>query len=194
MSRRKSAIPREVTVEMWLFLIALLSAVWFYQAGIIAELLGWISALGPLLGGFFAGAAFSTFITTPFAIAGFVQMGAFHTLPIWQIALMGSIGATMVDLLLVKGIRSPLASLIVRAAVGHDVEAFKSKMRKKPFLRWGAAVFGGFLMAIPLPTDELGVVFFGASGLRAIHIIPIIAVANFCGVYAIVTASQSFVG
>ena len=192
--RKKPVTSRAITIEAWCFIIALVAAVWLYQAGVIAELILWVSSLGPLIGSLVAGAAFSTFVTTPFALAGFIEMGSAHVVPVWQIALSGALGATIMDLLLVKGIRSPIATLIVQAVVGHDTEAFKSRIKRNPVLRWCAGIFGGFLMAIPLPTDELGVVFFGASGLRTFQMVPVIFAADFLGVYAVVSAARVIIG
>ena len=195
MKRRGGRVTsRAVTIEAWIFIAVLVASVWAYQAGLIAELTAWVSALGPLVGGLIAGGAYSTFVTTPFSVAELIQMGSDHAFPIWQIALSGALGATIVDLLLVRGVRSPLALLLVRAVVGHDTELFKSKIKRKPMLRWCAALFGGFLMAAPLPTDELGVVFFGASGLSAVQMIPIIFISDFTGIYAVLSAARAFSG
>ena len=195
MSRiKRRTIPRAITAEAWLFTAMFVAAVWVYQSGIIAGIVSWTSSLGPLVGGLAAGAAFSTFITTPFAIAGFVEMGMRHVMPIWQIALGGAVGAAIVDIMLVKGIRSPLALLLVRAVIGHETETFKSRVRRKPASRWYAGLFGAFLIAIPLPTDELGVVFLGASGLNTLQMVPIILAADFTGIYAIVSAARALAG
>lgn len=184
--KRLRSVPRTVTVEAWLFVIMLGATIWLYQSGAIAALTAWAIELGPLIGGFFAGAAFSTFVTTPFALAGFLELGRALTIPLWQVALGGAIGATIADLLLVKSIRSPLALLLVRAVVGHDTSILKSKVRKKPAFRWYAGLLGALLIAIPLPTDELGVIFLGASGLNAKQMTPIIFLADFVGIYAII--------
>lgn len=194
MKRKRRGVPRAITVEAWLFVAVLVAAYWLYSAGFIAEIVLWASSLGPVVGGIVAGAAYSTFVTTPFALAGFIQMATAHTIPAWHIALGGAIGATIVDLMLVKGVRSPLALVIVRAAVGHDVDAFQSRMRKRAASRWYAGLFGALLIAIPLPTDELGVVLLGASGLRTLQMVPIIFAADFVGIYAIVSATRMLLG
>ena len=190
----KRNIPRAITIEAWLFVVMFSAAVWVYQTGFIHDTVLWLSSFGPLIGGLAAGAAYSTFLTTPFAIAGFFEMSSSYAIPVWQIALSGAVGATIVDLLLVKGIRSPLALFFVRAVAGHDVELFKSRLRRKPVTRWYAGLMGAVLIAIPLPTDELGVVFLGASGLRTLQMIPIILAADFVGIYAIISAARAFIG
>src|SRR3989344_3328568 len=190
----KLNIPHAITIEAWLFVAMFSAAVWVYQSVLIVEVVRWTSSFGPLAAGIAAGAAFSTFVTTPFAIAGFIEMGSGYAIPLWQIAFSGAIGAAIVDLILVKGIRSPLALLLVHAVVGHDTELFKSKIRRRPVARWYAGLFGAVLIAIPLPTDELGVVFLGASGLSTLQMVPIIFVADFIGIYAIVSAAQAFIG
>lgn len=194
MKRKRRTIPRAVTIEMWLFVITLAGTVWLYQAGLIELLVMTSVNMGPHLGALIAGAAFSTFVTTPFAVAGFLGIGGTLDTPVWQIALAGATGATIIDLLLVRWLRSPVALLIIQAVVGHDTTAFQRRMGRTPLLRWLAAACGGFLVAIPLPTDELGVIFFGASGLRAYQIAPLIFVADFVGIYAMVMAGSFLAG
>lgn len=194
MRGRKPVIPREVTIEAWCFLVAGVVAVFLYDLGIITEIFAWISSHGPLISSLVAGLAYSTFITIPLALAGFVEMGTHSTMPVWQIAFTGGIGAAMTDLLLLKGFRSPLASIIVRTVTGGDEESFKSRMRRHPILRWLAATLGMLCMAAPLPTDELGVVFLSVSRLSPIVLLPIIYLANTAGIFAVVSAARALGG
>jgi hypothetical protein len=194
MARRTStsSISRAVTIEAWLVVAVMALTVWLFQNGYLAELVQKVSEFGPVPASLLAGAAYSTFVTTPLAVGGFITLGELPAVPIWQMALAGALGATIVDLALVKGVRSPLALLVVRAVIGRDSNALKRRVKRWPVLRWVTAITGGILVAVPLPTDELGVVFFSASGLRMIQMIPLIFVADFVGVYSIVSASRLF--
>lgn len=188
---RNAKISRSVTVEAWLVVGVIILTVWLFQSGMLARGIEFLAGLGPVPASLIAGAAYSTFLTTPLAVGSFVTMGEMH-LPIWQIAAIGALGATIVDLLLMKGAGSPLALLIVRTVTGRSSARFRARLKRVPGLRWIAAILGGVLVAAPLPTDELGVVFFSASGLRAFQILPLIFVADFIGVYAIVSAASFF--
>jgi hypothetical protein len=194
MKHKRNEITRALTIEAWLFVAVGIGSVWLYQSDLINGFLAWSAEHGPLPGALAAGVAFSTFVTTPFAIATFAGIGSSITMPIWQIALVGALGATLADLFIVRWTRSPISLFLVRAIVGHDAEAFKKRVKKWPGYRWVAALVGGFLVGIPLPTDEVGLVFFSASGLRLYQITPLIFVADFVGVYALVAAAGFLAG
>ncbi|RJR12638.1 hypothetical protein C4585_03430 [Candidatus Parcubacteria bacterium] len=194
MRGRKPAIPHEVTIEAWFFLVAAIGAIALHQFGIITVFFDWIATHGPLVSSLVAGLAYSTFITIPLSLAGFIEMGTHSTTPVWQIALVGGVGAAITDLLLMKGFRSPLAALIVRGVTGSNEESFKTKMRRNPFLRYLAVALGGICMAAPLPTDELGVVFLSVSRFHPITLFPIIYLANTAGIYAVVSAARVLSG
>ena len=173
----KERIRRAATIEAWVVLAVIVATIWFLQSNVLADLVEKGSGLGPL-SGFLTGLLYSTFVTTPLAIGGFIVLA--DTMPTWQIAMTGALGATVVDLALTRGIRSPLSVLLVQAVVGHDIHMFR---RMRGPLRWGAGLFGALLIAIPLPTDELGVVFLGASHLQPLRLMALIFLADLIGIY-----------
>ena len=192
--KRHNPISRALTIEAWLFVAVAIGSIWLYQSDYIGQLLAWSIEHGPLPGALAAGVAFSTFVTTPFAVASFAGIGSNLTVPVWQIALVGALGAALADLFIVRWTRSPISLFLVRAIVGHDPEAFKKRVQRWPSYRWLTALVGGLLVGIPLPTDEVGLVFFGASGLRMYQIMPLIFVADFAGVYALVMTASVLAG
>ena len=185
---RRGRIPLSITAEAWLVVAAVAAAVWMLRSGALASIIAWTSDWS-LLSSLVVGSLYSTFITTPLAIGGFIELS--KTIPIWQIALTGGLGATIVDILLVDSLRSPLAMFLVRAVAGRDVQSFGRRIARGK-LRWMTALLGAFLIAIPLPTDELGVVLFGISHLRPLQLVPLIFAADFVGIYAIALAAQYF--
>jgi hypothetical protein len=187
-AKRSRKIPLAVTIECWLFVASIVFTIWFFQSGTFEHALSGTHALGPVAASLISGAAFSTFVTTPLAIGGFASSG--DAMPVWQIALLGTIGATAMDLLIVRWLRSPVAMLVVHATIGKDANALKSRLGRSALLRSCACVFGALLMAAPTPTDELGAVFFSASGLRPLHMIPLIFAADFFGIYALVSTAH----
>src|SRR3989344_1208134 len=117
-------LTHAATIEAWIVVFVVALTIWLLKSGILSTALESASDFG-VLSGIVAGLFYSTFVTTPLAIGGFIAIAG--TVPTWQIALAGALGATIVDLALVRGIRSPLAILLVRAIVGHDVRAFRAK-------------------------------------------------------------------
>ena len=179
-------ITRAATIEAWVVVLVIALTIWLLKSDILSTALERASDFG-ILSGFAAGLLYSTFVTTPLAIGGFIALS--ETIPIWQIAVFGALGATIMDLVLMREIRSPLSQLLVRAAVGHEVHAFR---KVTGFMRWALAIFGGLLIAIPLPTDELGVIFLGASHLRALKLVPVIFVADLVGIYGFLEILRAF--
>lgn len=184
----RGSTPLSVTLEAWLLVLVIAVTWWLLNTGIAADFTRQAIEYGPIAA-LLIGAFYSVFVTTPIAVAGFFEIST-STIPLWQIAAAGALGATLVDLLLLRWVRSPLAALLVHAVVGHDIKAFH---RRRSLPRWAWAMFGAVLISIPLPTDELGVVFMGASHLRTLHMVPIIYVADFIGIYAFISISQAVI-
>ncbi|HEY4522304.1 MAG TPA: hypothetical protein VJH91_01555 [Candidatus Paceibacterota bacterium] len=179
-------LTHAATIEAWIVVFVVALTIWLLKSGILSTALESASDFG-VLSGFVAGLLYSTFVTTPLAIGGFIALS--ETMPIWQIAVFGALGATIMDLILMREIRSPLSQLLVRAAIGHEVHAFR---KATGFMRWVLAIFGGLLIAIPLPTDELGIIFLGASHLRALQLVPVIFVADLVGIYGFLEVLRAF--
>lgn len=175
-------------LEAWLVAGAIALTVWLVQSGMLASAIHFTAVYGPL-SGFIAGLLYSTFITTPVAIGVLAEIGTIS--PIWQTAFVGAIGAMLVDLVLIRGMRSPLTEIIFQAAFGPHVMHTSKRLAKGRF-RWLAMLLGGLLIAIPLPTDELGIAMLGASHIQSWKLAPLIFVADFIGIYALVAAFGIF--
>ena len=185
--RKRVRIPRAVVAEAWFFVVAAAGALYLFKTGIVTELIMRVAASEPLLAGAIVGTTYSTFVTTPFAVASLAAMGSTLAIPIWQIAVVGAVGATVSDVVLAKFLRSPLSLYIVSRVLGSRGASFKERLKKVPVVRWCVVALGSFLVAIPVPTDELGIALFDASGLRFIHMLPLFFVANFIAIYAILS-------
>jgi hypothetical protein len=108
-----------------------------------------------------------------------------------QIAFLGALGATLIDLVLVKGVRSPLMDSILHAAFGDRLYLFAKRLSRGK-LRVISALLGCLLIAIPIPTDEIGVTFLGMSHLGAWRVAPLIFAADFVGIFLLASAMQAF--
>ncbi len=184
MARRYKKDSVAATFEAWLVVAAIGLTIWLMRSGELAELMDASTILGPAAS-FVAGLMYSTFVTTPLAIGSFVELS--HEANAWQIAFMGAFGAAFVDLLLAKGIRSPLMDAILHAAFGDKLFVFAKKLSRG---RWRvvSSVLGCILIAIPLPTDEVGVTFLGMSHMPSWRVAPLVYLADFIGIFLLVSA------
>lgn len=188
MARRRTKDTYGATIEAWLVLFAIALTVWLMRSGKLAELMDASTILGPAAS-FVAGLMYSTFVTTPLAIGSFIELS--HSANALQIAFLGAFGAAFVDLLLAKGIRSPLMDAILHAAFGDQIFSFAKKLSRG---RWStaSAVLGCILVAIPLPTDEIGVTFLGLSHTSSWRVAPFIYIADFIGIFLFVSGVRAF--
>lgn len=190
MARLKKAqnhVPHAVIVEAWFFIAAVAMAVYFFQSGTVDNIIAWALDSGSLFAGVIAGSLYSTFITTPFAVATLVGIGNALQVSFWQVAIVGALGATMSDLALARFLRSPLSLYVVERILGRRGISLELGMRRNLKIRFLAVVLGAILVAIPIPTDELAIALFDAAGLRFVHMLPIFLGANFIAIYAILT-------
>lgn len=185
MAAKKGRVSRTATIEAWGVLVLILCTWWLLTTGKLEHLLE-VSSEMKLLAALIAGLLYSVFVTVPLAVGAFLSLA--HTLPAWQIALWGGLGSGAMDLLLAEGVRSPLMNSILTAVFGERNMNILSKRSPRGFMRYLYALFGAFLIAIPLPTDEEGVAFMGASNLRTWQLWVLTFAADFIGIYLLVSA------
>ncbi len=188
---RRTRIPRSVTIEAWIIVILIGLTWWFLRSGQLAELVLVSTSLGPIAL-FAAGLLYSVFATVPLAVGAFLALAG--NVPTWEIALWGGIGAAVADIILAEGVRSPLMNMLLDAVFGKENVRAVEKRLSHGSMRYFSAILGAALVAIPLPTDEEGIILMGASHLRAWQLLLLTFVADFVGIYVLVSAAQVFGG
>lgn len=187
--RHKARVTRGATIEAWAVVIMIAITWWMLSSGTLERLIDTSTAFGTAAS-LFAGLFYSVFATVPLAVGAFLSLA--HTAPAWEIALWGGLGAGFADLVLAESMRSPLMNVLLDAVFGErNVEAIERRVSKGRW-KWVSALFGAFLIAIPLPTDEEGVAFMGASRLRAWQLFVLTFAADFIGIYLLVSAASAF--
>lgn len=188
-SSKRKGISRAATIEAWIVVAMVCATWWMLSSGTLERVIDTSTTFGPAAG-LFAGLFYSLFITVPIAVGAFLALAG--SAPAWQIALWGAFGSATVDFVLAKGVRSPLMTDILDAVFGtRTIESIEKKASRGPW-RWVWALFGAFLLAIPLPTDEEGVALLGASNLKSWQLFFIMLIADFVGIYILVSAAELF--
>jgi hypothetical protein len=187
--RSRHGVSRVATIEAWGVVAAIIVTVFLVQTGVLHSLIEAANGLGQF-SGLLAGVLYALFITTPLAIGAFIELA--HIAPVWQIALWGALGASVIDYLLARSTRSPLVSEIMDGTFGKgNIKSFGKRATEGPF-KWFVAILGAVLIAIPVPTDEEGIALLGVAHFSGWQLMLLMFAANFCGIYFIVAIASRF--
>lgn len=163
--------------DVVLIALSITSAYLLGQSGIFERVLAASSGV-ELAAAFLAGTMFTSFFTTPIAIAAFLALGSEMNLLL--MALLGGVGAVVGDLILFAFVRHTFQSdvdyLLRTAAHKRLFTAFKLRT-----FRWLLPFVGALVIASPLP-DELGIALMGVSHMRVTTLVAISYVMNSLGI------------
>ena len=177
------------TVEAWTAFGAIILAVWLVRGGYFEKFVDAAADYGALAA-FIPGLLYSTFVTTPIAVGGFVEMSSIA--PIWHIALLGAFGATLADVAMINGARSPLMTMLLSAIFGSHFEPFLKEFASGRRTKYLAMACAWLLIAIPLPTDEVAMTLLGRSKLRGWRLLPFFYIADFVGIFVLLSFIEVF--
>jgi hypothetical protein len=133
------------------------------------------------LGAFVAGLFFTSAFTTPISIVAFGEM-AMHT-PVWQLALVGCVGALIGDLVIYTLIKDTFAEDVKDFLRVHRYKKLRAIFKLRIF-RWLTPTLGALIIASPLP-DELGLAMMGFSRMKVSLLVPVSLALNFLGIVLI---------
>ena len=171
---------QQVLRDVVLFLISIVFSIWFAQSGYAEKLTASFSEYAALES-FVAGFFFTSLFTLAPASVALAALGEFH--PHTWVALWGSLGAVLGDLLLFLFVRDRISDDIAVVFSSRRWSWIK-KMFRRPFLHWLLPVTGAVIIASPLP-DELGLAMMGLSRVSISVFIPISFAMNFLGILLI---------
>lgn len=161
------------------FLLSLCIAWYLLKSGVLNNL---VSSILPIkfLADFIAGALYASFLTTPIALAMLIILSPSNN-PI-IIALIGGIGASLVDLLLVKFLRNEKKEVNL---VSHELHLERiNKFLAKWNLQFITPFLGAIIIISPFP-DELGLLLMGASKLKYSQVAVITYILNVIAILLI---------
>ena len=173
-------------------LLICMSAVFAYilaQSNIIFDLLKYDGAIKFLIA-IVCGALFTTIFTIVPASVALVEMSSIID-PL-LLSILGGIGAMIVDSVIAsfvrKNITRDLKNLSRMSFKWHFVSLFHFG-----FLKWFSFVIGLLVIASPLP-DELGLFFIGISKIHGKYLPFVFFLANFLGIYILLSLAQNIGG
>lgn len=133
------------------------------------------------LGSFLAGLFFvSIFTVVP---AGVVIVELTKSGALWEVALIGGLGALVGDLLIFRFVRDSLADDLFYLLKKVGIKRLSAILRLKA-ARWVMPFVGALIVASPLP-DEIGLTMMGLVRLKTIYFIPISFALNSLGILVI---------
>ncbi len=132
------------------------------------------------------GALFTTIFTIVPASVALVEMSS--TIHPVTISILGGIGAMLIDSIIASFVRKD----ITRDLKGISRMSFKwhfISLFHFGFLKWLSFIVGLLVIASPLP-DELGLFFIGISKVRGKYLPFVFFLANFLGIYILLSLAQ----
>lgn len=156
------------------------------QAFPAQEILLDLGLAGPL-GAFFAGMLFVSSFTM--VVGTFFIAALSEAMPLWQLVLLGGLGASMVDILLFH---------LVRHTVFEEMKPLVKKWKRRHFMRvlhsryisWTVPLLGALIIISPLP-DEIGVSMMGISNLDTRKFALLSFTLNCLGVFLVAITSRA---
>ncbi|MDA1169365.1 MAG: hypothetical protein O3A36_03435 [bacterium] len=150
------------------------------------EILLDLGLAGPI-GALFAGMLFVSSFT---AIIGTFFIAALaEAMPLWQLVLIGGLGASLIDVLLFH---------LVRHTVFEEMKPLMYKWRRRHFMRvlhskyisWTVPLLGALIIISPLP-DEIGVSMLGISNLNTRKFAVLSFALNCFGVFLVAVTARA---
>lgn len=173
--RKKDGLIRDLGIVA----LSILLAINLEMSGAFERILAHTGGI-LFLESFVAGIFFTSVFTTAPAIVAFFEIS--KGTPLWEVALIGGLGAMVGDLLIFRFVRDRIAEDVTDLITGRKGRWIKI-LRLKSF-RWVAALIGGLVIASPLP-DELGITLLGFSRVKTKYFLPISFVFNSIGILVI---------
>lgn len=174
----KKKFRSHVRRDLLLFALSTIAAILLSQMGVLEQLFH-LNVKSEYIAAFIAGILFTSFLTTPFAIATFLSLAPEMNVPL--MVLIGASGAVFGDLFLFGIIRNTfkedLDYLVKKEKIG---QRFKAVFQRRAF-RWIIPFVGALIIASPLP-DELGIALMGVSSMRVHVLLPISFAMNALGI------------
>lgn len=166
---------------------SILLAIFLVKTSILSDLLMSTRSMH-LLGSLIAGMFFTSIFTTAPAIATLAHIAQGNSLVLN--ATFGAFGAVIGDIVIFQFIKDKLSEHLLELIGHNSIWKRTHALFKLRYFRWLTFLFGGLLIASPLP-DELGVGLLGFSKMKLFQFIPLSLFFNFIGILLIGIVARS---
>ncbi len=183
---RNNSRRRSLFIDLAFIILSIGLTITLSHWGIINTLLSHTQGY-PALASFICGLFFTSAFTTAPAIAMF--HGLTQTNSLWLVALCGSLGAVLGDIILFRFVRNRLSEDIL-SLMGKPLAHQVHHIFKLRIFHWFSPLVGAIIIASPILPDELAMAFVGFASSRVGPFLPFSFVANFAGIVIVVTAAQ----
>lgn len=130
------------------------------------------------IGSFVAGIFFISIFTV--APASVILFELVQTTPIWEVALLGGLGAVAGDFIIFRFIKDKFADEVIFLLKRSKIHKMLGVFRLSAF-RWLVPFIGAIIIASPLP-DEIGLAMMGLSKVKTSTFVMISFILNFFGI------------
>ncbi len=178
--------PQHIAKDIIILLVSLFAGFILYKSNIVINVGQNANGIS-LIVAFIAGIFFTSAFTI--APAGVVLAELMKTTPVFEVALMGSIGAVIGDLIIFLFIRDSLCDDLNYMLKVVHFQRYKVLFHRR-FFRFVTPLIGGLIIASPLP-DEIGLAMMGLSKVRTSVLIPITFGMNFVGIILIAVLTHA---
>lgn len=200
MKRRRKRLPRRrhhkngyshALADIGIIAMSVLVAVIFVKTNTLSQLLN-STAQFELIGSFIAGIFFTSIFTTAPAVATFGQVAITNSLS--HVVFIGAAGAVVGDILMFRFVKDRVSESVMELVEAEGWMHRTKILLKRRSFRWSAFLLGGILIAVPLPTDELGISLMGFAKMKLWMFILISYIFNAAGIMAIGLAARAIAG
>lgn len=140
------------------------------------------------IGSFIAGIFFISVFTV--APASVMLFKIAQTTPIWEVAILGGLGAVVGDFIIFRFIKNNFADEIINLLKKTKIQKIAGIIHLSAF-RWLVPFIGALIIASPLP-DELGLTMMGLSKVKTSTFVLISFILNSLGILALVFITRGY--
>ncbi|KKU70091.1 MAG: hypothetical protein UX94_C0011G0019 [Parcubacteria group bacterium GW2011_GWA2_47_21] len=171
--------------DIFIVVGSIAAAYFLMKAGAIEKFLEATSSF-KLVASFVAGMFFTTVFTVAPATVALIAIA--KSLPAIYVALLGGVGAMIVDAVIFRFFRDKVAS-DASGVLNKSSKKWLRALFRHGFLKWLLVILGGVIIASPLP-DELGLALISVSKIKNSVLFPLLFIMNFLGILAIVSLAD----
>lgn len=179
-------VKKHLIKNLGILLISILIAVFLVRAGFVGQILQSVQAV-PLISALVVGFFIAFALTVAPAIVTLVAIA--EHFPVWQVALVGSLGSVLANLLLFRFVKERITDDIITL---FERSRYKrvSEFLKLSIVRAVLPIVGAVLVASPLP-DEIGLAMMGVSKIKTKFFVITMYILHFLGILFIISAGKA---